>query len=396
MTQPSEAALLATRAKFPSLASSVHFISHSLGAMPAAASEHLAAFSELWVRKSITAWEDWLPEVARAGERVGRIIGAPTGTVVMNTNVSAIQALLASCLDYAMGGKDGVVYSSHNFPTVSYVWKAEERRGARVTVVEGDRVGVSAEALCAAIDERTLVVPISHVLFRSSYIKDVKAIVKRAHEVGALVVLDCYQSTGTVPVDVVDLGVDFACGGSVKWLCGGPGAAYLYIKQDLIPRFAPRVTGWLGHEKPFAFTMPEQHYADSMWRYMAGTPAIAALYQARAGVELVAELGVEAIRKKSLRQTQVMIDAVDARGWTLNSPREAARRGGSVVMDFAGAQPVCAELNKRRFFCDYRPGAGIRVSPHFYTTDEEITLLFDEIERILRAGGDKGPVSTAY
>jgi kynureninase len=394
MAADDERALLATRERFPSLRDSVHFISHSLGAMPAQATEHLAAFTELWVRKSITAWEDWLPEVARAGERVGRLIGAPAGTVVMHTNVSAIQALLASCLDYTPA-RHKVVYSDMNFPTVSYVWKAEERRGARVEVVPSDGVGVDTARLCAAIDETTIAVPISHVLFRSSFIKDVRAIVARAHEVGALVILDCYQSTGTVPFDVVDLDVDFACGGSVKWLCGGPGAAYLYVKQDVQARFAPRVTGWLGHEKPFAFTMPEQHYAPDMWRYMAGTPAIAALYQARAGVELVAELGVDAIRRKSQRQTAKMIAMVDDRGWRLGSPRDPARRGGTVVMDFPGAQAVCAELNKRRVFCDYRPGAGIRVSPHFYTTDDEITLLFDEIERLLRAGVS-GPGTTAY
>jgi kynureninase len=381
MTRPDDDPLLSYRSAFPSLADSVHLISHSLGAMPSAAMDHLAEFADLWSTRSITAWEVWLPEVDRAAARIARLLGAPAGTVVMNQNVSTIQAVLASCFDYA-AEKNGVVYSDMNFPSVSYVWKAEERRGARVHVVASDGVGVAADALCAAIDETTLVVPISHVLFRSSYIKDVPRIVRRAHEVGAYVILDTYQSLGTLPVDVVALGVDFVCGGSVKWLCGGPGAAYLYVRKDLIPRFAPRVTGWFGHEKPFAFTMPEQHYADSAWRYVGGTPAIAALYQARAGVEIIGEIGVPAIRAKSLRQTTRLIELVLEHGFALRSPREPERRGGTVVFDFPGADRVCAELNRRRFYCDHRPGVGIRVSPHFYTKDEELDLFFAEVRKL--------------
>ena len=387
-----EAALLAWRREFPTLEKSVHFISHSLGAMPRAAIEHMRAFAELWVEKSITAWADWLPEVERAGDRIGALLGAAPGTVLMNTNVSSIQAVLASCLEYAPE-RAKIVYSDMNFPSVSYVWKAEERRGARVHVVASDGIGVDVDALCAAIDHETLVVPISHVLFRSSFVQDAKRIVARAHEVGALVILDTYQSLGTVPFDVVDLDVDFVCGGSVKWMCGGPGAAYLYVRPDLVPRFAPRVTGWFGHEKPFAFTMPEQKYAPGMWRYMGGTPAIAALYQARAGAEIIGQVGVERIRRKSLRQTEKMIGMVDELGFKLSSPRAAERRGGTVVFDFDGSGAVAAELNKRRFFCDHRPGAGIRVSPHFYTKDEEIDLLFEEIRKI---GTPSGPPTSAY
>jgi kynureninase len=387
-----EAELLAWRREFPTLENAVHFISHSLGAMPRAAIDHMREFAELWVQKSITAWESWLPEVDRAGERIGKLMGAPPGSVVMNTNVSSIQALLASCLEYT-GERRKVVYSDMNFPSVSYVWKAEERRGAKVHLVASDGIGVDVEALCAAIDETTLVVPISHVLFRSSFVQDAKRIIARAHEVGALVILDTYQSLGTVPFDVVDLDVDFVCGGSVKWMCGGPGAAYLYVRPDLQPRFAPRVTGWFGHEKPFAFTMPEQRYATGMWRYMGGTPAIAALYQARAGAEIIGQVGVERIRRKSLRQTEKMIGLVDEMGFKLSSPRAAARRGGTVVFDFDGSGAVAAELNKRRFFCDHRPGAGIRVSPHFYTKDEEIDLLFAEVRKI---GQLAGPGTSAY
>jgi kynureninase len=378
--------LLEWRKEFPSLEGCVHLISHSLGAMPRGAAAALVEFGRLWSEKSITAWEDWLPEVDRAAARIARLLGAPAGTVIMNQNVSTIEAVLASCFDYD-GPRNKVVYDEHNFPSVSYVWKAEERRGARVVVVPVERpddLCVPVERLCAAIDAETLVVPISHVLFKSACIQDVKSIVARAHEVGALVILDTYQSVGTLPVDVVDLDVDFACGGSVKWLCGGPGAAYLYVRPDLIPRFAPRVTGWFGHEHPFAFTMPEQRYAPGVWRYAGGTPAVAALYQASAGAEIVAQVGVAAIRDKSLRMTERIIGWIDEHRFRLRSPRPAEERGGSVVFDFDGSEAVARELNRRRFFCDHRPGVGVRISPHFYTREEEIDGFFREIVAIGR------------
>jgi kynureninase len=223
-------------------------------------------------------------------------------------------------------------------------------------------------------------------VFATAQIQDVKKIVARAREVGAHVILDCYQSIGTVPIDVVDLGVSFACGGSVKYLCGGAGAAWLYVRKDLIETFAPRVTGWFGNEAPFAFTMPEQSYADNIWRYMGGTPAVSALYQSRAGQSIIGEIGVRKIRDKSLVMTQTCIDWVDELGFKLNSPRPDAVRGGSVVFDFVGSADVCRELNRRKFFCDHRPTAGIRMAPHFYTKPEEIDLFFNEMKKI-RGGG---------
>ncbi|HEX2571956.1 MAG TPA: aminotransferase class V-fold PLP-dependent enzyme [Polyangia bacterium] len=377
--------LLSWRAEFPALETSVYMVSHSLGAMPRRAADDLAEFARLWVERGINAWSEWLPEVERAAERIGRIIGAPTGTVMMATNVSTVQAVVASCLDYRPE-RPKVVYTELNFPSVSYVWKAEERRGAEVHVVPSDDgMTVDTARILEAIDERTLIVPISHVIFRSAAIQDVAAIVRRAHEVGAMVLLDCYQSTGVVPFSVETLGVDFACGGSVKWLCGGPGAAYLYVRRDRIPEFAPRVTGWFGHRAPFAFTMPEQQYADNVWRYAGGTPAISALYQARAGAEIVAQIGVERIRKKSQRQTERVIAAVDAAGYTLRSPRAPSQRGGSVCFDFPGSERVAAALNKGNFLCDHRPGAGIRMAPHFYNTDEECDRFMAEVERLRKA-----------
>jgi kynureninase len=380
--------LLRWRSEFPGLEDSVYFISHSLGCLPIKAAEYMEEFLELWHRKSITAWEDWLPEVDRAAGRIEKLLSAPAGTVTMFTNVSLVNSILASCFDFQTP-RNKVVYTDLEFPSVSYVWKAEERRGAEVHVVRSpDGVEVPTEAILDAIDERTLLVPISHVSYRSAYIFDIKAIAAKAASVGAHVVLDCYQSAGVLPIDVVDLGVSFACGGSVKYLCGGPGAAYLYVRRDLIGRFEPRVTGWFGNEAPFAFTMPGQTYADSVWRYMGGTPAIAPLYQARAGVEIVGEVGARAIREKSLRSTQRVIELVDQRKFALHTPRQPERRAGSVVFDFVGSADVARELNRRRFFCDHRPGAGIRIGPHFYNTEEEIDLFFEELDQV-RLGPSK-------
>lgn len=379
-----ETDLLSLRAEFPALENSVYMISHSLGAMPRGTRAALQQFADLWVEKSIVAWDDWLTEARLAAARIERILGAHAGTVQMATNVSQVQATIASCLDFAKP-RNRVVYTAMNFPTVSYVWKAEERRGAEVVVVPSDDgISVPTERLLAAIDERTLIVPISHVLFRSAYIQDAAAIVQRAHEVGAMVMLDVYQSAGTVPLDVTALNVDFACGGSVKWLCGGPGAAYLYVRPDLIPRFSPRTTGWFAHKAPFAFTMPEQNYADGIARFGGGTLAIAPLYQARAGAELIGRIGADAIRKKSQRQTARLLERAVEGGYRINCPRDAAVRGGTVIIDFPGSDRVGAELNRRKFFCDHRPGAGIRISPHFYTTDEECERFMDQVALLRR------------
>ncbi len=377
--------LSAYRGEFPALEKSVYMVSHSLGAMPRRTAEHLGEYQRLWVEEGINAWHEWVPEIERAAARIGKVIGAPDGTMTVATNVSQAQATVASCFEFDKS-RNKIVFTELNFPSVSYLWHEEQRRGAEVVVVKSDDGGVSVatEALCAAIDERTLLVPISHVLFRSSALQDVKAIVRRAHEVGALVLLDCYQSTGTVPFDVVELDVDLACGGSVKWLCGGPGCGYLYVRRDLISQLRPRNTGWWGHQKPFAFTMPEQQFADGIWRFTAGTPAIAALYQARAGVELVTEIGVERIRAKSLRQTSRIMARCDELGWKVNTPREPHRRGGTVCFDFAGADKVAAALNASNYLCDHRPHAGIRVSPHFYSTDDEVERFLDETARLER------------
>jgi kynureninase len=378
-----EADLLATRSEFPTLTKGVHLISHSLGAMPGKARGYATQFIDEWENDSIASWGlHWLPAVRSLGDLVGQVLGVAPGTVAMLPNVSIVQAILASCFTFE-GKRNRIVYDDLNFSTVHYVWQGQKRRGADVVVVPSpDGIHPPTEELLEAIDERTLLVPISHVLFRSSALYDAKRVIDRAHEVGAMVVLDVYQSAGTVPLALGEWGCDIACGGSVKWACGGPGAAYLYVKPDVLPRLEPMATGWFGHAEPFAFDMGPMRYAPDVWRMIGGTMPIPAMYTARAGWETVQRLGVDRIRKKSLRQTRLLRELVEARGFQVNTPRDDAARGGTVCFDFEGAQAVSVELVRRKFFHDYRPKCGLRVSPHFYTTDDELRAFVDALDDV--------------
>jgi kynureninase len=266
-----------------------------------------------------------------------------------------------------------------------YFWEAQKRRGARVHMVKtDDGIHVPTERLLDAIDEETLLVPISHVIFRSSFIQDAKAIIEKAHRVGAKVVLDTFQSLGSVPVDIVALNSDFACGGVLKWLCGGPGTAYLYVRPDLAPTLKPSFTGWHAHEKPFAFEIGPIRYTNSSYRFMTGTLNVAPLEAARPGLRIIREVGVERIRAKSVAQTARLIALADERGWKVNTPRDAAQRGGTVSIDMPNAEQVCRELLKRDILVDYRPRAGVRMSPHFYTSAEELETAVAAVEDILK------------
>lgn len=387
MSELDERPLLRTREQFPTLEKSVHLISHSLGAMPRKAREDAAAFLDLWENDSIEAWSNaWIPQVKKLGDLVAKVLGVDAGTVTMNQNVSTVQAVVASCFDWSKK-RNKIVYSELEFSTVHYVWQAQARRGARVNILKSeDGMTVPLERLFDAIDEETLIVPMSHVLFRSSTVQDLKAIIKRAHEVGAYVLADCYQSAATIPLALKEWDVDFACGGSVKWACGGPGAAYLYVRPDHLPAMKPIDTGWFGHAEPFAFDMGEMKYAKDIWRMVGGTPAIPALYTALAGWEIVSSLSPDAVRAKSVRQTALLRAEAERRGFKINTPREDAQRGGTICFDFAGSDEVAKELNRRRFYCDWRPGCGIRASPHFYTTDEEVHRFITEVDLLRKMG----------
>ncbi|MDQ3803372.1 MAG: aminotransferase class V-fold PLP-dependent enzyme [Acidobacteriota bacterium] len=379
--------LLEWRREFPILEQSVYLISHSLGAMPRRTFERVQAYADAWATRGVRAWaEGWWEMPLTLGDEVGRIIGAEPGTVAMHQNVSVCQSLILSCFDTTPDTRrNKIVYSELEFPSVMYVYEAHARAGHfRIQKIKSeDGITAPLGALLEAIDEETLLVPLSHVLFKSAFLQDARAVVERAHEVGALVVLDTYQSAGTVPFSVKELGVDFATGGSVKWLCGGPGAGYLYVAPRLRERLEPKVTGWMAHAAPFAFEEGPIRYAGGAARFLHGSPAIPALYAAQSGYEIINEVGVERIRAKSTRQTQRLIELAEEAGFRVTSPRDPGRRGGTITVAVEHAPAVTAELVRREIIVDYRPGAGVRISPHFYTKDEELEHVVREMRQIL-------------
>jgi kynureninase len=366
------------RERFPILRDTTYLINHSLGAMPAAAEERIADFARSWRERGIRAWaEGWWDLPLTVGDQVGRIIGAHPGSTVMHQNVAVAEAIVLSCFRPVDPGRNRIVYEEGNFPSVRYLYQAQAELD--VVVVPND------EAIVEAIDERTLLVPVTHVLFKTGEIQDVEAIVRRAHEVGAHVVLDAYQSAGIVPLDVTALNVDFAVGGSVKWLCGGPGNGWLYVRPDLADVLEPTLTGWQAHARPFGFE-PELEYADGVARFLTGTPNVPALYAATAGYDLIEEIGVERIRENSLRQTQLLMDLADDAGFQVGSPRDPNRRGGTVTVRTPEFEAVHQELAERQILCDFRPEAGLRLGPHYYNTDEELRFAVGQIAEIVESG----------
>jgi len=370
--------LSAYRERFPILEHTTYLINHSLGAMPAAAEQRVLEFTRTWRERGIRAWaEGWWEMPITVGDQVGRIIGAPPGSTVMHQNVAVAEAIVVSSFRPVDPRRNRVVYEEGNFPSVRYIYEAQPE--LEVVVVPDDR------AIVEAIDERTLLVPITHVLFKTAEIQDVEAIVSRAHEVGAHVVLDAYQSVGIVPLDVTALNVDFAVGGSVKWLCGGPGNGWLYVRPDLAEVLEPTYIGWQAHARPFGFE-PELEYAEGSARFLTGTPNVPALYAATAGYDLIEEIGVELIRQHSVRQTELLIDLLDRAGFDVGSPRDPSRRGGTVTVRTPEFEAVHTELAERQILCDFRPDAGLRLGPHYYNTDDELRHTVGQIAEIVETG----------
>jgi kynureninase len=365
--------LLKWRSEFPIVETCTYLVSHSLGAMPNRTAASMQAFANTWSRRGVRAWSEGWWEIGRTtGDLLAPILGVKPGTISMHQNVTVAEGVIASCFRYD-GPRRRIVMTDLEFPTNMYLFEGFRRYGAEIVYVKSDdTIRTNLERLLDAIDERTILVPLSVVLFRSAFIQDARAVIEKAHRVGAHVILDVYQAAGTVPLAIEAMGADFAVGGSVKWLCGGPGAGYLYVRPDLAETLEPGLSGWAAHARPFDFELGASVYAAPPERFQSGTPNVPAMYAARPGYEIVAEIGVEAIRAKSLRLTRRLMELAREAGFRLNTPDTDAERGGAVIIDVPNGAEVTHELIRREILVDYRPGAGIRMAPHFYNSEEEI------------------------
>jgi kynureninase len=376
--------LLKWRGEFPILERTTYLISNSLGAMPRGVYDEMRAYADLWGSRGVRAWEEgWWEMAVNVGDQIAPLIGAVRGEISLHQNVTLIQAVISSCFDFR-GPRNKVVMTDLEFPSVQYFYHEQRRNGARIELVPSNNsVRFDLDKFLAAIDQNTLLVPISQVLFRSACIVDAAAIIEKAHRVGAHVVLDLFQATGTVPIDIRGLGADFACGGVLKWLCGGPGVGYLYVREDLRRKLKPAIAGWLAHRRPFAFETGAIDAREDSFRYLNGTPHIPALYACQPGLDILNQVGIAAIREKSMRMTARLFEGAKAHGWPVNTPENPVERAGTVSVDCPHAAEVCRELLAREILVDYRPKAGVRLSPHFYNREEECDLAMTQIADIL-------------
>ena len=372
------------RAEFPILDTCTYLVSHSLGAMPTRARTYLQQFADEWDTRGVRAWHEGWWELGReTGNLLAPILGAGRDTIAMHQNATVAQAIVGSCIDFS-GPRRRIVMQDLDFPTNHYLFEGFRRYGAEIVYVPSNNAIVAPiDRLVDAIDDRTALVPISLVLFRSAALQDVRPVIEKAHRVGARVVLDIYQAAGTIPMDLQALGADFAVGGSVKWLCGGPGAGYLYVRPDLIAELRPAQVGWAAHAAPFEFETGAIRYADGIERFQSGTPNVPAWYSARAGYEIVAEVGVPAIRARSLALTRRLLDAAMRHGWPLNTPTLDDQRGGSVVINVPDGARVTEALLRHDVIVDYRPNAGIRLAPHFYSTEDDVDRAVAVMEAVV-------------
>lgn len=378
--------LLVYRAEFPILEKTTYLVSNSLGPMPRSVPGKLAEYAADWGELGVKAWaRGWWEKPIDVGNEIAPLMNADAGEVVMMPNVTIAQSAVVSSIDFS-GPRDTIVMTDLDFPSVRYAYQQMAARfGARIVNVRSDDgISIDEDRLLEAIDERTRLVAISHVLFKSAFINDANAICAHAHKMGALVSLDAFHSVGIVPVDVKKSGVDFLTGGVLKWLCGGPGGCFLYVSPAIRDTLAPALTGWQAHPRPFAFE-EQMEYTTGAFRWLNGTPVIPALYASAEGAKIIRNAGMEAIREKSIRQTSRLIELADARGYKVFAPRDSKRRGGTIAFDVPHGYEVAQVLLARDILVDYRVGAGIRVAPFFFTRDDEIDTLIGGIDDALES-----------
>jgi len=339
-------------------------------------------YTHLWKTEGVGSWETWFPKIFEVAGMFAPLINADPDEIGVVHNITIASAQIASCFDLTQR-RNKIIIDDMHFTSLQYLWEGMRKYGARVEVIKSeDGISVPVEKIIAAIDEETLMIPISHVYFRSGYIQDIHEIVENAHKNGALVFLDSYQACGTIPIDVKRLNVDILATGVLKWLCGGPGATFLYIRRDILPQLQPAIRGWLGHERPFAFE-PQMDYNTGMQRFLTSSPQMPSIYTAIPALKFFSEIGIENIRQYSLRLTERIITLADEYGFQVNSPRDEKHRGGAMTINVPNAEEASRKLIEKRFFVDYRAGSGIRIAPHFYNTIDEVSETMNELKNII-------------
>lgn len=366
------------REDYPILATSTYMNSNSMGAMHRGSADALREYTEVWAREGVEAWDHWTGVINEVADTAARFFNGGTGNTTLGENVATFQARIASALDYRTRPK--VVIEELMFPNVIYVWERFRRLGVELELVPSDDgMTITTERMLEAIDERTSLVSLSHAVYVSGALLDVAAICKRAHEVGALVMCDVYQTAGVVPIDVAAWDLDLLVGGSHKWLCGGPGTCFLWVKPELRKQLEPMTTGWMAHESPFRMAPAPIALAQNSWRFVAGTPSVAAYYVARNAYRNMLEIGVDTIREHNLALCQIIIDRALAAGLQVHSPLDGQHRTGFVAVDFPGSEAASKVLIAERYKLDWRPNCGLRLGPHFYSTEDEVERMMSRV-----------------
>lgn len=364
------------REDYPILSSTTYMNSNSMGAMPRGAEAALIEYTKMWGSEGAEAWEKWPALIDEVADTAAKFIGAPAGQTTLNQNVATFQAMLASGLDFS--DQNEVVIEELMFPNLLYVWDRYQDAGAKLRLVKSDDgMTISTERWLEAISERTKIVIISHAVYVSGALHDVTAITKRAHEVGAIVMVDVYQTAGCIPISVEAWGADIVVGGSHKWLCGGPGTCYMWVKPEVAKSIRPKTTGWMAHDNPFAFDAAPIKYAEGPWRFLSGTPSIPAYYVAREAYKNLLEIGVARIRAHNMALCQIVVDRGLEKGLTIHSPTDPHARTCFVAVNFEGSQAASQALIDENYKLDWRPGCGLRVGPHFYSTEAEVHRFMD-------------------
>lgn len=370
--------------RFPILGRTTYLASHTLGAVPAATKQALADYHREWDELGIRAWSGpWWETVLDFSARLERLLGAPAGTVVHMQNATRAMAAVASCFDY-QGERNRVVLTDLEFTTFYPFWGAQQRLGAELVVVESDDgVTVDPERIADAVDDRTLLVATCHAYFRSGALQDLGPIVKAAKQAGAYTLIDGYQVVGAVPVDVGSLGVDFYVGGSHKYLSGGPGAGYLYVREGLIPDLRPRLTGWFGMEDPFAFVRDTtgDTLNEGVFRFLDGTPNVPAMVAAREGLKVVETVGLDTIRRLSVERTRRIVDWAEDADIQVRTPTDPERRSGMLCLQFDASEATAQRLVDKDVLVDWRPDCGLRMAPHYYNSEDDVDRFVEEFER---------------